>query len=215
MPPQPDERLRIRNALIDLLYERSYAELTLELLLERAGVDRIAFERHFADLEDCHCQVFESERDQLLKYLEEAREGATSWRERLRLTGYALYRFFRAHEEVTHFMIKEVRSGGERAQLLWAEGLANGFELVREGSGELTDPDSISPTTAEQIVGGVANQYYTALGKVNLPPEEEIIPELMYLAVLPYLGPDAALEELDIPPPPVLPVDPWPPPSEG
>jgi hypothetical protein len=34
-----------------------------------------------------------------------------------------------------------------------------------------------------------------------MPPEEELVPQLMYAAVLPYLGAAAAAQELEIAPP--------------
>ena len=50
------------------------------------------------------------------------------------------------------------------------------------------------------IGGGVFNQIYAVVGQ-GKPLTETRIPELMYTAVLPYLEPEAALEELKMPAP--------------
>jgi hypothetical protein len=44
---------RIADALLSLCLERGYPNLTLPMVLERAGVDTAEFERHNAELEDC------------------------------------------------------------------------------------------------------------------------------------------------------------------
>ena len=47
------ERERIVEALIEIAAERGYAETTIELIVERAGLDRPAFDRHFRGKYDC------------------------------------------------------------------------------------------------------------------------------------------------------------------
>lgn len=200
MPPEPDRR--IRNALIELCFEWGFARVTVEDLCRRAGVDLLTFELQYSDLEDCFAQIYEAERDRIIRVLEISTVGITTWRGRLRATAYALFRCLSEDEKLTHFMIVAGRTGGERAQLLIAEGLERMFDLVDEGRGERGGPEVISRATAESIGGGIWTQVYAAVGKGWLPPEDEIIPQMMYTAVLPYLGPQAALEELSIPPPP-------------
>jgi hypothetical protein len=53
------------------------------------------------------------------------------------------------------------------------------------------------------VGGGIFNRIFATVGQGEpIPPEPKIVPQLMYGAVLPYLGPEVAKEELTIPPPP-------------
>lgn len=199
-----EERERIRRALIDLCYERSFAKLTLDQVLTRAEVDRQSFERHFADLGDCFFKVYEVELRRYQRESAEARQGLESWRRRVRATAYALYRFL-ADDKIRNFTAVDVRTAGEPVQLLIGQEIEVLFDLIDEGRQELEDPDSLTRATAESLGGGIFNQIYIGSGSSTvLPPAGDLIPPLMYSIVLPYLGAEAAQEELTIPPPPDL-----------
>ncbi len=79
-----DDRARIRQALIDLCWERGFASLTLADVLDRAQVDEPAFHRHFADLEDCFFQVYRAELERFRQERTAASIGFIAWRDCLR-----------------------------------------------------------------------------------------------------------------------------------
>lgn len=202
MISKPDERTRIQRALIEATNECAYRDTTVESVIERAGIDEAVFFRHFDDLEDCLYGTLQMQQRRLLDDVAAAGSGIPTWRDRLRATAYALFRFLWEDEKVTHFLVVAARSGGERVQLVWAAGFEQLFDIIDEGRAELDDPDSLSRGTAESVGGGIFSQLYAAIGRgPPFPTEEEIVPQLMYTAVLPYLGPEAALEELHTPPP--------------
>lgn len=197
------QRTRIRQALLDLCFERGFAALSLEDLLERAEVDYPTFGRHYADLEDCFFQVYAEELETFRHSAARARARADSWRERVRVTAYALYRFLADDEKLRRFTTAEVRGGGERVQLLFGEEIEALFDLIDEGRREPGAPATLTRATAEQVGGGIFNQLYAAGSRGGpMPPEGEIIPQLMYAVVLPYLGDEAAREEFTLGPPP-------------
>jgi AcrR family transcriptional regulator len=195
-----DERVRLRSALIDLCFERGYQALALEDLLLCAGVDADAFGRHFADLEDCFCQVYAEERDLILERIVAACADLSDWRDRVRATAYSIHRSF-SDPPLARLVVVEVLTAGERAQRLQWEALRQMLNLIDQGRTELEGPASVSNATAEAIAGGVFNQVYAMVAEGPLPPAEKIVPQMLYVAMLPYLGSEAALEELSIPPP--------------
>ena len=110
---------------------------------------------------------------------------APDWRLRLRAAAYALYR-------------RRDRS------LLPVEGEVERLvELIDAGRAEPTAPASLTRLTAEALGGAISSQLCFAAGRDGHPsPEEELVPPLLYTAVLPYIGADAAAEELRAQPPP-------------
>ncbi|MBA3866585.1 MAG: TetR/AcrR family transcriptional regulator [Solirubrobacterales bacterium] len=206
MPPRPQasERARIRGALVDLSFEQGFRNTSLEQILARAEVERAAFEGHYADLEDLFYEFWDEECGRFEARAERARQGLSDWRDRVRATAYALYRYLAEDERLTKVTVGEMRSAGERTLVRFGQAAGALFELIDEGREEPGAPGSLSVNTAQSLGGGVFNQIYMTMAKGDpMPPEDEIVPQLMYAVVLPYLGPEAAQEELSIPPPPL------------
>jgi AcrR family transcriptional regulator len=192
-----------RAALIDLCFERGFADVTIEGLCRRAGLDRTAFIERYADLEDCFFQICRGELERYRARAVAARAGAGEWRARLRATAYALYRYLDEDERRRRFTVVEVRAAGERPALLIGEEMEELFDLIDEGRAEPTAPPTLTRATAESLGGGIFNEIYVVAGHPGpMPSEGEFVPKMMYSAVLPYLGAASAAEELRIPPPP-------------
>ncbi|HEV7481646.1 MAG TPA: TetR/AcrR family transcriptional regulator [Solirubrobacterales bacterium] len=203
MAPRPSPRARLHDALIGLCFERGFKLVELGELLARAEVDRAAFAAEFADMEDCFFQVFKEEVERYQREAAPGGEERGAWRERVRASAYALFRFLAADERLSRFVLVESRVAGERTQVFAGQRIEALFDLIDEGRRELADPGSLTRATAESIGGGIFNQLYAVVGGgAPLPPERVIVPQVMYMVVLPYLGPAAALRELTIPPPP-------------
>jgi AcrR family transcriptional regulator len=199
------EAHRLREALLDLCAERGYKKLKLKQLLERADMDRAAFQRHYADLDACFAAVLGEIYEEFFAQAQEAVAGVSGWRDRMRATAYSLLRFLRRDDRVARLAAVEAQDAGKDAQRLFQETFYRLVELLNEGSSEAEGAESPGLATAIGIGGvvfarvqeGVVNGELDELG-------EEEVPQLMYAAVFPYLGAEAAEEELHIPPPPDL-----------
>jgi AcrR family transcriptional regulator len=205
MPDQSEEEAqRLREALLDLCAERGYKKLKLKHLLERAGMDEAAFHCHYTDLDACFAAILGEIYDEFFARAQEAVAEESGWRDRMRATAYALLRFLRRDERVARLAAVEVQYAGKRAQELFQETFNRLVKLLDEGSSEADGPESPGLATAIGVGGVVFARVQEAVAKGELGLGEEEIPELMYAAVFPYLGAEAASEELHIPPPPDL-----------
>lgn len=137
----------------------------------------------------------------MLDRYDRAASGLTSWRDRLRATAYELYGSLREDRRLAHFLAVAPMSAGTRAAAVQWRGVEKMFDLLDEGRQELEDPESLSRATAESVAGGIFGHLTRAVTKDDWPPPGEVVPQAMYVAVLPYLGPEVAEEELSIPPP--------------
>ncbi len=201
-PDPAADRDRLREALLDLCAERGYQKLKLTDLLSRADFDEAAFRRDYADLDAYFAAVLGEIYDQFFARAQQAVAGVRGWRDRMRATAYALLRYLRADERVARLAAVEVQHAGKRAQELFQETFFRLVNLLDEGSAEAEGPDSPGLATAIGVGGVVFARIQEAVAKGELGLGEEEIPELMYAAVFPYLGAEAAEEELHIPPPP-------------
>jgi AcrR family transcriptional regulator len=199
--PNPDDERRLREALLDLCVERGYADLRVEEVLDRSGVDSASFHRLYTDLDACFAAVLGQAYGEFFELAQAAVAGESGWRDRMRATAYALLRFLRSDERVARLAAVEAQHGGERALQLFVETFNRLVDLIDEGSAEAGGPDSPSRATAVGVGGVVFARIQEAIAEGELGLGEEEIPQLMYAAVFPYVGAEAADDELHIPPP--------------
>lgn len=199
------EVARLREALLDLCSERGYKKLKLKHLLERTGIDKATFKSEYPDLDACFAALLAEVYDEFSAQAQTAVADERGWRDRMRATAYALLRFLRADERVARLAAIEVQYAGGPAQGLFLETFNRLVDLIDEGSEAAGDGEgSLSRATALGIGGVVFARIQQAVAEGELALGEEEIPQLMYAAVFPYLGAEAAEEELSIPRPPGL-----------
>ncbi len=196
-------RERIASAMVDLVLRRGYEATTVRAVIERAGVDLADFESHFADKQDCALQIYLANNELFDQQVQAAFAAHDSWRDSLRATAYAAADYFTEHPRRVRFNMIVVLSAGEMLVAQRDAYLQRIADLIDAGRHELPDPDSVPRSLAESVVGSVFERVLrdTHRGEVLGDPRA-VVPELMYIAVRPYLGHEAALEELSIPPPP-------------
>jgi AcrR family transcriptional regulator len=200
--PNEEEMLRLREVLLDLCGETGYEQLELNDLLKRSGMSEEEFHRYYPDLDACFAAVLGGIYDEFFVRARVVVEGQVGWRDRMRATAYALLRFLRADERVARLAAVEVQYAGPDSQRLFQQTFSRLVELINEGSVEADGPDSPGIATAIGVGGVVFARVQEAVSKGELGLGEDEIPELMYGAVFPYLGAEAAEEELRLPPPP-------------
>lgn len=190
------EHDRIQDAIIALVAERGLEATTVELIAERAGVSVACFETYFADKQKCFDLVFE---ELLNAYISGARQAFATcgpWRDRLRAATYFGLRTLENDAAITRFVMVGALSGGEIALARRDRMVAFVVDLVDPGRRELEDPDSVPRAMAEGAVGAAYELIVAATIKGTPQAWREVAPRFMYLAVLPYLGEEAAQEEL-------------------
>jgi AcrR family transcriptional regulator len=201
------ERQRLHRAVVDLLDDRDYEAITVELILDRAAVDRAEFDRHFDDLEDAAIQTYDAiaagvELRVLGAFEREGGWRRGTWRDGLRAAAYEIMRFFRDNPRDGRFGAYELLKASEMARVRREATLHDYAAIIDAGRRELDDPDSVSPAAAEAVMGSIIGAIVKRIPTEGLDNAPDWVPELMYIAVRPYLGHEIAREELSIPPPP-------------
>lgn len=190
------QRERMLAAMLVTVNEIGYRTLTVQDVLSRAGVSRPTFYEQFEDKEDCFLAAFDAAAGRMQKRLDEAlAEVVRGWRDRLREGLRALLRFIGEDPDAARTLIVEARASSP-AGLRKRDELLDGFAAcidaeAREG---LVDPPSA--IAAAGVVGGIESVLYARLQRGERADLESLLPSLMYFAVLPYEGREAAAEEL-------------------
>jgi hypothetical protein len=94
------------------------------------------------------------------------------------------------------FLVVEVNGTGAGAQERRDRALQRTADILDGGREELEHPERVSRCTAEIVAGAI---YGTLLSRIEagcLERGDDFLPELVYMAVMPYLGSRAAEDEL-------------------
>jgi AcrR family transcriptional regulator len=189
-------RQRIVAATVFLIGARGFESASIELICEQARTRRSHFERCFAGIEDCFLTVHDEVCAEFCERVDASLSGAGCWHDRVWAAGWAAMRFFGEDPTRARFLVVEVNGGGNAAQARRDRILQGIADVLDGGREQLEEPGTVSRCTAEILAGAI---YGTVLGKVEsggLERGEDFLPELVYMAVMPYLGSRAAEDEL-------------------
>jgi AcrR family transcriptional regulator len=189
------ERALIVAALVEIAAERGYGETTIEMVLDRAGLDRPAFDRHFRGKYDCFLSAWQEQNEECLAAMVRAYESREEWPDRLRAVAYEVIEGLRHDPSRASFGV-EVLAAGDAARARRDMTMRVIASLIDAGRHEMEDPDSVPHTTAEALAGSAYGQIYSRVVRGAVEELPELVPQLMSAAVMPYLGMEAAMAEL-------------------
>jgi AcrR family transcriptional regulator len=186
--------------MVELAGEAGLEPTTVTMVCERAAAGRAAFDAHFTGKEDCFLQVHGEIAIEFCRRVAAAYAGPAAWHDQIWAGASAAMRFLREDPARARFFIVAINGAGSRAQARRDRILQGLADLIDAGRAELAEPESVSRSTAEMVSGAI---YGTILAKVRdgaLERDEPFLPELVYMAMMPYLGARAAEDELLVEP---------------
>jgi AcrR family transcriptional regulator len=192
----PTDRGRVVTAFVELVAERGYQHVELSEASARAELPPGAAERYFPDRLACFEAGWDFLERLFVDRLQVAYEPLEDWRDRLRAAAGETARLLEHFPKQAHFLAVDALSVGEagraRQQALAAR-LAVFLDEARE---DLSDPGAAPAATSGWVIGLFFDRIYryTSTGR-----EEQFardLPELMFLSVSSYFGPEAGLSEL-------------------
>lgn len=191
------QRERLLAGMLRATTELGYRDLSVQDVIDRAGVSRPTFYEHFENKEDCFLAAFDAAAQRLVGRVEGAARAGGGWRERLRMALEEMLRFVTAEPDAAMTLIVEARAACPLALIRRDEILDRFASCVDTGvRAEVAGSDVISPTAAAGIVGGIDALLYSRINRGDTADLESLVPSLMYFAVLPYEGHETATSEL-------------------
>jgi len=184
------KRQRILQGMLVAVGSKGYEGTTVQDAIAKAGLYRQAFYDNFEDKEDCYLQALEAGSAWVELAMRDAASGETIWLGQLRGALTGLLRFLDERPELGRALLVEVHAAGPRAVGKRTEAMERAVALVDRAREE---SDGSAPAiSAEAVVAGILAVLHTRLAADQTDGFEKLLPELMYLAVLPYFGPDVA-----------------------
>jgi AcrR family transcriptional regulator len=189
------QRTRLLNAALGLTSAGGWEAATVTAVVTEAGVSRKTFYDLFTDREDCLMALLDEFFSWIAAVLAPVWEAQGSFTERLRGALVAALGFLDSDRAAGALVIAYLVGRGPRRPELRARVLEHLHEAVDEGRLQATARSELSPLTAEVVVGGVLAVLDARLHE----PSRDLFAlanPLLWMIVLPYLGPGAARREL-------------------
>jgi AcrR family transcriptional regulator len=181
--------------MVDAVGRDGYQAARVADVIAHAGVSRKTFYEHFEDKEHCFIAAYQQSLARLLSVTLDAFDAQDEWVDQLRAGLTALLNALAYDPRVARLCFVEVLAAGPKAVEVRNEAM-RGFSYVFD-AGRLEADLDLPAFTGLSMVGGLSEILYreiTAGAAAELP---QLVPELMYMSVLPFLGADAAARELE------------------
>ena len=206
------QRVRILSAAARVVGELGYEGMSVARITAGAGISRRTFYDLYEHREDCFLDLFEEVVTRAHKVARDAAAGHESWRERIRAGLFELLVLVEEEPAIGSLLVVDALGAGPRVQQRRARELERLSEIIDQGRYEKTGKTKgqTSSLTAEGVVGAVLSVIHARLsapgknpastngsrGHGSSRPLTGLLNPLMGVIVLPYLGEDAAAEEL-------------------
>jgi AcrR family transcriptional regulator len=190
-----NQRERILAAVADVTSAASYTEMTVEDIIVTAGVSRRTFYEHFKNKDEAFLAAYDEISALLVQEVLAEVEAASTFSEKAAAGIGKFLNFLASEPAFARMCVVEVLAAGPEA-IARRNNLMQAFaNLIDHNARELLPDRDSAPLTAETVVGGIYEVTYSRVLRGEIKELPELLPDLTYSALLPYLGPEAAAAE--------------------
>jgi AcrR family transcriptional regulator len=190
------QRERLLEAMIATVNEKGYRATTIVEVAERAGVSRKTFYELFGDKEGCFHAAFDWLYERLIAYIRPAWERPGAWHDRVRRALAALLTAIAYRPEGARLAVIETIAVGPRAHQRYRAAVRSFVPYLDEGRNETPFGDQLPRSVSRVVVGGAASLIFEQVATGQASELRELYPELLFFVLLPYLGHERALQEM-------------------
>lgn len=176
--------------------ERGYHETSVADVIAEAGVSRKTFYEQFAGKDDCFAAAYGEQIEQVLAIAMSAFEGEGSWVDRLRAALTALCAVLAANPATARVCFVEPLEAGPVTAERRRQALQGLLPLFRDAPGDALEALSFADSLSIGRLGDLSEVLRAEIAADATASLPRLVPELTYMLVLPFLGPEQAVREL-------------------
>lgn len=189
----PPQRGRILDAIEQLVAELGCAGTSIEAIVKAAGVSSVTFYEFFGSKEESFVAAFDRVVDATVDELAEAAAGdpaagGLSWSEQIATVLRALTRLIPTEPGRARLCFVEAQTGGRELAAHFDAVLDRVAAKLREGRALETAPGDLPATHEEATAGALAWLLRERIATGDAEKLEALYPELIDIALAPYLG---------------------------
>ena len=192
--PVRGRRDRLLVAMADVVAEEGFSAASVSKVVADAGVSRNTFYEHFSNKEECFLAAYDATVEQVMLRVRAARPLDAGWSACLEAGFGAFLRFAAAEPALAWLCVVEVLAAGPRA-LARRDAAMSAFGAYLEQS-RAADPRARVPRLmTEVLVGGVYELIYARVLHGRTADLPDLLPDIMYVWLAPFLGAAGAAGE--------------------
>jgi AcrR family transcriptional regulator len=193
-----NQRARIFESLAIVSATKGYADVTVKDIIDHAGVSRRTFYDLFADKEQCFLAAYDEIVERLFAAVDRAYSAERRpWPERIAAALHALVENYASEPELARLAMVDVLAAGPTA-LDRRDAMLRRFAVFfEEGQVGLPAATALDGLLSQAVVGGLYEALYAYIVNGQAERLPELMPDLIYCALVPYLGHPRALQEIE------------------
>lgn len=188
-------RQLILEAMVRVVGRKGYKATSVADVIEEADVSRTTFYKHFEDKHECFLAAYDLVVERVMNEVVAGCNGEQTWLERVRVGLATIVDMFALDPELARTAIVEVAAAGADARRRHWNAISRFTEFLEDGK-EAADgrelPDNIALMAAGAVSGLIFDELLT--GRAERLPD--LLPDLLFALLVPYIGPGAATEEM-------------------
>jgi AcrR family transcriptional regulator len=177
---------------------KGFEATTVDDVIEVAGVTRETFYEMFEDKQACFLEAYDAVIDVLIAHVTSAFEAADGepWPDRIAAGLRGLVELLAAEADIARMAMVEVTAAGDDARERYRAALARFTPFLEEGRAYSGQGEELPPDTARFAIGGATSMIFDEIRAGRGPELVRILPDLVFAVLMPYLGPEAAEDEM-------------------
>jgi AcrR family transcriptional regulator len=185
----------ILTAMVRVVGRKGYEATSVADVIDEAGTSRTTFYKHFDDKHDCFLAAYERMVEQVFATIVAECDGERPWISRVRKGLGTLIEIFALEPELARTAVVEVAAAGADARKLHWDAV-NRFKGYLEAGRELEPEKELPEQISVMAVGAVSGLIFDELVAGRTEQLPELMPDLLFAMLVPYIGPTAAAEEM-------------------
>jgi AcrR family transcriptional regulator len=186
------QRERLIAGLAEAVAEKGYTAVTLTDIVRHAKVSRRVFYANFESKEQCFIAAFEVVLSHLHELVAEAVEGVEGWPQQAIAATGATLSFLSAEPDLARLCLVESRSAGPAVAARFNEAVGEMAPLLAQGRPERPEAARLPASTEDSTIGSLVSLVHRKVAAGQAEQLEDLVPDCVELALLPYLGPAEA-----------------------
>ncbi len=188
-------RDRILTAMIRVVGRKGYDATAVADVIEEAGTSRTTFYKHFEDKHDCFLAAYDRMVERVFATVVAECEGEQPWLPRVRKGLATLVEIFSREPELARTALVEVAAAGAEARQRHWDAVSRLTAYLDTGRG-LDGGEELPEHISTMAVGAVSGLIFDELVGGRTEQLPELMPDLLFAMLVPYIGPTAAAEEM-------------------
>lgn len=192
---EANQKQRIFDAIVDVVSLAGFASMGVQDIIATAGVSRRTFYDHYRSKDEAFLAAVEQVADQLVQRVTTAFQAADTFPGSVRDGLAAFLQFLADEPRYADLIIVEILAAGPVA-LSHRNRVMNSFAtMVKEGAKRHPTARRPPDIAAETIVGGIYEVVFARILEGQAAELPDLLPDLSYALIQPYLGDEAARRE--------------------